>query len=189
MPTPLTSYKTLTHDERHLKGVGLVAASSDAGITADDLIEAERIAKNTIDSWIIMLAGATRGAAIIDAFEAGDLDDLPGDIGDLADLHASAVVWGWYQRRNTSNVQRSEAPEDIQQKIVDMAVALAQRIQTSGKIRSPDGSILRIRMGPPGPAVGGPMASGSMFDDRGFMTHPDGSTRRIPHRHPLDDQG
>lgn len=163
---PATSYKPLAHNERHLKGIGEPAPTPDAGITANDLLEAERQAKNTIDGWLLGVCGPSRASTIIAEYVAAtDPADVDPEIADLADLYASSIVWGWYETRNFGNVTRADAPLLHSTTLKQMAVEKAERIESAGKILKADGTVRRLRYSKweQGPVGGGPMMGKTYF--------------------------
>lgn len=186
-----TSYRTLEFDKRHLKGL-TAGPSAAGGIVQADLTDAEVTTYARVNEWIIEITGANRGKSIIDSLDdTADLVDA--SIEELADLIASAYVWERWTARNfgtqPENEQPGLRPEPKHEQLQKAAVKLAMGIKRSGKTRKKDGTIRRWRYGPleQGPAIVGPMSSGSLFDDSGIYTDKNGLQYRTPHRHPLDE--
>ncbi len=163
---PAETYRTLAHNERHLKGIGDPAPTPDAGITASDLLEAERMAKTKVDSWLLALCGGVRGKATILEFEAAvDEADIDPEIRDLADLLASSIVWDWYEKRNTGNVSRADTPILRSTTLTEQAVSAAMKVERAGKTWKADKTVRRLKYGPleQGPVGGGPMYGKTNF--------------------------
>lgn len=162
---PAASYRALTHNERHLKGIGAAATSAADGITAADLLVAERMAKTTVDGWLVALCGGVRGPAIVAEFAGATEANIDPLIADLADLHASAIVWEWYEKRNFGNVSRADAPLLRSATLREMAVAAASKIERSGKTVKVDGTVRRLKYAPleQGAVAGGPMYGKTYF--------------------------
>lgn len=163
---PANSYRALAHNERHLKGIGDAAASPSDGITQNDLLEAEAMAKNTIDGWLLAVCGGVRGKAIVDEFEAAASDlTIDPAIRDVADLLASAIVWDWYEKRNTGNVSRADTPILRSVTLREQATAEAAKIERAGKLLKADKTVRRLRYAAleQGVAGGGPLYGKTYF--------------------------
>lgn len=172
---PAASYKSLAFDERHLKGIGNAAATPAEGVTLGDLLEAERMAQNKINSWLLAVCGGVRGAELAGVYTAATEAEIDPEIADLADLIASSIVWGWYQRRNSANIARSDAPVSMEDSLMDQAIAKGEQIRASGKILKADGTLRRLKFAAreQGPVGGGPMYGKTHFPQPSWMTPED----------------
>lgn len=189
---PLTSYKNLAAQTRYLNGIASLGAAQSDGVTQADLTACESRAKTAIDQWLLGVCGETQGLAVIVALESLSISNVDPAIADLADLLGSSYAWKMYETRNQANIPRGEAPPMSQSETLrKQAVDAANSIQASGKTITVAKTVRRLRYSKyeQGPAVGGPMANGSLFDDHGFTTDGLGRTRSLPHRHPLDEAG
>lgn len=188
---PAASYCVLTHDARYLKGIGAAESTQPAGITAADLLQAERLAKDAIDGWLVGVARATRGAAIVAELTAAPQASVDPEIVNLADLKASAIIWEWYETRNFGNITQADAPTLKSTQLKEDAVAKASGIEEAGILIKADRTIRRLRYSglEQGMVVGGPMSGGSHFDPSKQMTDVLGVTHQLPHVEPIEEAG
>lgn len=192
----LTSYTTLEAHKGELKWMmASLAATANAGITQTDLTDAETWAFDRINSWILKVAGGRKGGTIVAEFTAAAaITDVDPAVRHLAQLLASARILRLYEERehlHSGTIGDPSLRRKDWREIHAEAMALAREIETSKRTVKSDGTIRSWGMGrlQQGPMVGGPMSGGSLFNDSGVYTSPEGLTYNTPHRHPLSDAG
>lgn len=168
MPTR-TSYAALAFNTGELKPVDQ-ATTAAAGITSTDLTAAEAMALRKINQFIMRVAGPVAGAAIV-AVYLNDANTLDPIIVSLAELMAASIVLERWERYNhgaeslEGQNRRTDATE-----VAGRATRIAKDIFDAGGTVKSDGTFRRwfYPKGQQGPRVSGPLASGSMFDHRGY---------------------
>lgn len=187
----LTSYKSLAANEGELKWVTALEATPDKGVSQTDLDAAELWARDTINLWIIKVAGEKRGGEIVAEFMgAADETEIDPAVRHLAELLAAAKLLRTVEQFEFYK-QGAQGGEQLKRRdwneILADAQMLGKKIEKTKKSVKADATIRRwgLGRGQQGPLVNGPMTSGSQFDDRGIYVDATGAMFTLPHVSPI----
>lgn len=180
----LLSYYPLKVARGELKHIPALANEPSKGITQEDLDKAELDARDKVNEFIVKLAGAKTGGAIVTEFiAAAAYTSVDPAFRHLAELTAAAQILEMWERQNGApemgmdDGQRRSTDAD---KVRKKAVMLAREIAESRKTLKADGSVRRLRYAKneQGPIVNGPLLRGSYFDPSGTYTDAQGYQHR-----------